>query len=651
MGEKVMDKKEEETKEVENEKMQQEEIQKQENSKKEEKTKSEKKERKEANKEKKEENNKNKKEKEEKELKFKKSEEKPKKQEKEMNKMENDNKKKSKKKFVVLGIIIGILLIIGIFVSTIFALINISNENIINGVSINGIDVSGLSKEEAKTKIESIYNERKEKDITLKHGEYETTLSPVLMEVSYKIDEAVENAYSIGKSSNIFINNYDILFALISKKDIPLEMNLNEEVTRQTIEDMNINLPDVVIESSHSIEDDELIITKGKAGIKIDTDNLLTQVKDRLNNPNSSDDVMEMPVINKEPDPIDIDNIHEEVYQEAQDAYIVEEPFEVHPEVEGIDFDVEAAREMLKEDKEEYVIPLIITEPDVTLDELGEEAFPDQLATFTTRYDVSDVDRTTNLRLACQKINGTVLLAGETFSYNDVVGARTVAAGYKNAKIYEAGQVVDGLGGGICQISSTLYNAALYANLEIVERRNHQFVTSYVPAGRDATVVYGSTDFKFKNTRQYPIRIVATANAGIATISIYGIKEENEYTFKFSTKTVSTIPYSTQYIDDSTLPQGTEVVKQKGANGLITETYITKLLNGKTISTELLSRDTYSAMTRIVRRGTGAETNSSTKEQTVETTTPEPTETPTVEEPATTKPEQPTESTVEQPAA
>ena len=645
MGEKVMEEKKEETKDVEKkEKTEKQEKKEQEKIKKE--TKQE-----EVKKDKKKSNKKDEEKKQEKEPKFKKSEEKPKKQEKEMNKMENDNKKKSKKKFIILGIIIGVLLIIGLFVSTIFALINISNENIVNGVSINGVDVSGLSKEEAKTKIESIYNEKKEKDISLKHGEYETTLSPVLMEVDYKIDEAIENAYSIGKSSNIFKNNYDILFALISKKDIPLEMTLNEEATRQTIEDMNINLPDVVIESSHSIEDDELIITKGKAGIKIDTDNLLTQVKDRLNNPNASDDVMEIPVVNKEPDPIDIDKIHEEVYKEAQDAYIVEEPFEVHPEVEGIDFDVEAAREMLKEDKEEYVIPLIITEPDVTLDELGEEAFPDQLATFTTRYDVSDVDRTTNLRLACQKINGTVLLAGETFSYNDVVGARTVAAGYKNAKIYEAGQVVDGLGGGICQISSTLYNAALYANLEIVERRNHQFVTSYVPAGRDATVVYGSTDFKFKNTRQYPIRIVATANAGIATISIYGIKEENEYTFKFSTKTVSTIPYSTQYIDDSTLPQGTEVVKQKGANGLITETYITKLLNGKTISTELLSRDTYSAMTRIVRRGTGAETNSSTKEQTVETTTLEPTETPTVEEPATTKPEQPTESTVEQPAA
>ena len=646
MGEKVMDKKEEETKEVENEKKtEQEEIQKRENSKKEEKKKKEKVEV--VKKEEKEEQKNNKKEKEEKkekEPKFKKSEENSKKQEKEMSKMENDKKKKGKRKYVVIGVVIGILLLIGLFVSTIFALVNVGNENIINGVSIVGIDVSGLSKEEAKAKIESIYNEKKEKDIQLKHGEYETTLSPVLMEVNYKIDEAIENAYSIGKSSNIFVNNYDILFALISKKDIPVEMTLNEEVTKQTIEDMNINLPDVVIESSYSVEDDELIISKGKAGIIIDTDSLLTQVKERLNNTNASDDVIEIPVVNKEPDSIDIDKIHEEVYQEAQDAYIVKDPIEVHPEVEGIDFDVEAAKELLKEDKEEYVIPLIITEPEVTIDELGEEAFPDQLATFTTRYDVSDVDRTTNLRLACQKINGTVLLAGETFSYNDVVGARTVAAGYKNAKIYEAGQVVDGLGGGICQISSTLYNAALLANLEIVERRNHQFVTSYVPAGRDATVVYGSTDFKFKNTRQYPIRIVATANAGIATISIYGIKEENEYTFKFSTKTVSTIPYSTQYIDDSTLPQGTEVVKQKGTNGLITETYITKLLNGKTISTELLSRDTYSAMTRIIRRGTGAVVNSSTEEQTVETTTPT-TETPTVEEPATTLPEQTTEET------
>ena len=557
-----------------------------------------------------------KKEKKEKKPKFKKSEEKPKKQEKDMKKMEG---KKSKRKYAVIAVSLGIVLIVALFISTIFALVNINNENIISGVSISGIDVSGLSREEAKGKLEAVYNEKKENDIDLEHNEFETTLSPELMEVNYKIDEAVESAVSIGKSKNIFKNNYDILGTLIGKRNIPVEMTINEEATRQTIEDMNASLPDVLIDSSYSIEDDELIITKGKAGVKIDTDNLLNQVKQKLNDLNDNENFIEIPVVNKEPEAIDIDKIHSEVYKEPQNAYYTKDPFTVYPEVEGVDFDVEAAKELLKEDKDEYVIKLTITKPEITLDEIGTEAFPDQLSTFTTRYDVSDVDRSTNLRLASEKINGTVLKPGETFSYNKTVGARTIAAGYKNAKVYESGKVVDGIGGGICQVSSTLYNAALLANLEIVERRNHQFVTSYVGAGRDATVVYGQTDFKFKNTRKYPIRIVVTTNAGILKISIFGIKEENEYTFKFNTKTVSSIPYTTQYIEDSSLPAGTEKVEQKGANGLITETYITKMLDGKVVSTELLSRDTYSAMTRIIRRGT-KKTSSSNSNATTTTT-------------------------------
>ena len=557
-----------------------------------------------------------KKEKKEKKPKFKKSEEKPKKQEKDMKKMEG---KKSKRKYAVIAVSLGIVLLVALFISTIFALVNINNENIISGVSISGIDVSGLSREEAKGKLEAVYNEKKENDIDLEHNEFETTLSPELMEVNYKIDEAVESAVSIGKSKNIFKNNYDILGTLIGKRNIPVEMTINEEATRQTIEDMNASLPDVLIDSSYSIEDDELIITKGKAGVKIDTDNLLNQVKQKLNDLNDNENFIEIPVVNKEPEAIDIDKIHSEVYKEPQNAYYTKDPFTVYPEVEGVDFDVEAAKELLKEDKDEYVIKLTITKPEITLDEIGTEAFPDQLSTFTTRYDVSDVDRSTNLRLASEKINGTVLKPGETFSYNKTVGARTIAAGYKNAKVYESGKVVDGIGGGICQVSSTLYNAALLANLEIVERRNHQFVTSYVGAGRDATVVYGQTDFKFKNTRKYPIRIVVTTNAGILKISIFGIKEENEYTFKFNTKTVSSIPYTTQYIEDSSLPAGTEKVQQKGANGLITETYITKMLDGKVVSTELLSRDTYSAMTRIIRRGT-KKTSSSNSNATTTTT-------------------------------
>ena len=132
-------------------------------------------------------------------------------------------------------------------------------------------------------------------------------------------------------------------------------------------------------------------------------------------------------------------------------------------------------------------------------------------------------------------------------------------------------------------------------------------------------------------------------------MSIYGIKEEEEYTFKFSTKTISTIPYPTQYIDDSSIEQGKEVVQQKGANGLITETYISKYLNGKLISTDLLSRDTYSAMTRIVKRGTKAVSNPTIQEQTKEPTVQE--EQPIIEEQPANPEEETSEEIEEQPAA
>ena len=544
-------------------------------------------------------------EKEEKKEEFKKVEESPKKLEKDIKKMDN---KKSKKKYIIIASVIAAIIVIGLLLSTIFALVNIENEKMISGISIEGIEVSGLTNEEAKAKVEAIYNQKKEKEINIKYEDYESTLNPTLMEVEYNVDKAVETAYKIGRTENIFVNNYEILKTLIMKENVDVEMTLNEDVTKQNIQDISANLPGVVIESSYSVEDDELIITKGKAGVIVDTDKLYEEVKENLNNINANDEIIEIPVSQKEPEEIDIQKIHDEIYKEAQDAYYTKNPFTVYPEVEGVDFDVESAKKILEEEKDEYVIKLTITKPKVTISQIGSEAFPDQLATFTTRYDVSDVDRSTNLRIACQKINGKVVLAGDTFSYNQALGKRTEAAGYKNGKVYEAGQVVDGIGGGICQISSTLYNTALLANLDIVERRNHQFVTSYVPAGRDATVVYGVTDFKFKNTRKYPVRIVASANNGIATISMYGIKEENEYTFKFSTKTVASIPTTTKYVEDASLPAGTEKVKQKGANGLKTETYITKMLNGKVISTKLLSKDTYDAMQRIVLKGTSGST-------------------------------------------
>lgn len=512
-------------------------------------------------------------------------------------------KKIGENKTLLATIIFIIILFIMIF-SVIFAILNINNNNILNGVKIEGIDVSGLSREEAKAKIETVYNAKKGEDIILKYNDFETTISQDILETNYDLDKAVNEAISLGKDGNIITNNYNILFALLGKKNIKVDMSINEERIKDEIENMQTNIPGTIIEPDYYVENDKLIITPGQEGIKISVDNLINRIKNTLKTASSNQQYIEIPMDNVWPDKIDIEKIHDEIYKEVQDAYLTENPITIHPEVEGVDFDIEEAKKILENDSEQYEIPLKITKPNVTMEKIGAEAFPNKISFYSTRYDGGDVNRSTNLELACEKINDVIVLPGETFSYNKTLGERSKAAGYKTAKVYENGEVVDGIGGGICQISSTLYNAVLKANLEIVERRNHQFITSYVEEGRDATVAYGVTDFKFKNSRKYAIKIKASASNGVATIEIFGIKEEVEYQISFDTKTISTIPYTVKYIDDNTLKTGTEVVKQKGANGIVTETYLIKSLNGQVVSNTLLSKDTYSAMQRIVLRGT-----------------------------------------------
>lgn len=512
-------------------------------------------------------------------------------------------KKIGENKTLLATIIFIIILVIMIF-SVIFAILNINNNNILNGVTIEGIDVSGLSREEAKAKIETVYNAKKGEDIILKYNDFETTISQDILETNYDLDKAVNEAISLGKDGNIITNNYNILFALLGKKNIKVDMSINEERIKDEIENIQTNIPGTIIEPDYYVENDKLIITPGQEGIKISVDNLINRIKNTLKTASSNQQYIEIPMDNVWPDKIDIEKIHDEIYKEVQDAYLTENPITIHPEVEGVDFDIEEAKKILENDSEQYEIPLKITKPNVTMEQIGAEAFPNKISFYSTRYDGGDVNRSTNLELACEKINDVIVLPGETFSYNKTLGERSKAAGYKTAKVYENGKVVDGIGGGICQISSTLYNAVLKANLEIVERRNHQFITSYVEEGRDATVAYGVTDFKFKNSRKYAIKIKASASNGVATIEIFGIKEEVEYQISFDTKTISTIPYTVKYIDDNTLKTGTEVVKQKGANGIVTETYLIKSLNGQVVSNTLLSKDTYSAMQRIVLRGT-----------------------------------------------
>ena len=515
-----------------------------------------------------------------------------------------DKNNKKSKVWIIVSVIILLLIILMLILSTIFAIINSRTNKIVKGIYIENVDVSNITEEEAKSILTELSDKTKQNEILFKYKEIETPITYEALEVNFDIDSAIKEAYSLGRSGNIFQNNFEILKTWINGKKIKLNFNIDEDVIKQVCENINNTSVDAVVEPSYYVENEKLIITSGKKGIKVKEDELLQTIRDTIKINGDSSVIIDVKVDEVEPSAIDLEKIRSEIYKEVKDAYYTTNPFTIYPEVNGVDFDIENAKTIISEPKEQYEIPLIITKAEKTVQEIGTEAFPDLLATFSTKYNAGDTNRTTNLKLSAGKINGTVLLPGDEFSYNKIVGERTIQAGYKMAATFSGGKVVDGLGGGICQISSTLYDAVVMANLDVTVRRNHQFVTSYLPGGKDATVVWGSQDFKFVNSRKYPVRITATVSGGVATVQVWGVKEEVEYDITIETKKTATIPYTTQYVKDSTLPKGTQKVVQNGNNGSKYEAYKVMRLNGEVVSRTLLSKDTYNAKNKIVKIGT-----------------------------------------------
>lgn len=243
------------------------------------------------------------------------------------------------------------------------------------------------------------------------------------------------------------------------------------------------------------------------------------------------------------------------------------------------------------------------------------------ISSFTTNT-TANQNRNTNVRLAAEAINGTVIKPGQEFSFNGTVGQRTEAKGYKGAAAYNNGEVVQEIGGGVCQVSTTLYNAVFKAGLKISSRRSHTFEPSYVTPGRDATVSWDQPDFKFINNSSTAIGLRASYADQKVTVSVYGIPIlEDGITWDLDSKKVEDLgtPNPT-YEEDQTLQPGAEVIKSKGSAGSRWETYKIVYKNGKEISRELDHKTTYKGHTPVVRRNsTGVVLNPS--ETTTQATT------------------------------
>lgn len=513
---------------------------------------------------------------------------------------------KKLKSFLLLLIPLFIFAILVGILSTVFALINRDNETIFSGISVQGIDVSNLTIDEAKRKVSSIIGNHISEEISLQHNDFQTVILPEQLGVSFDVDSAVEQAYSIGKSDSLIKNNYTILSLLLKNYNISPSINYDEDLLNSLIDSINAQLPDRVVNSGYSIDGTNLIITSGKDGILISSSDLKDEILSFLNDISSKNETINIPVNNVGAEPINLDAIYKDIFKLPVDASYTTNPYVVYPSSNGLDFAIsmEEAKAIISNQQDEYTIPLKITYPNVTTNQIGNEAFPDLLSQFSTSFTSSGYNRSNNIILSSAKLNGLVLMPGEEFSYNQAVGQRTRAAGFREAGAYSNGKVVQEVGGGICQVSSTLYNAVLYANLEIVERTNHYFNPGYVKAGLDATVSWGGPDFRFRNNRNYPIRIVTDTSGKKLKVYIYGLKTDDDCTVVLDPRYISSVPYKTTYQNDASLATGETRVISSGSNGCKTATY--KYVydkNGTLISSECISRDTYSPHNKVVAVG------------------------------------------------
>lgn len=434
------------------------------------------------------------------------------------------------KKVTIICVVVVALLMAG---AAGFGVYVSGSDTIYPKVSVNGTDVSGLTVDAAAQTLTAAGWGEGDKTITVALP-LEHTLSVTAEQVGAEVSaaEAAQRAFDYCHGGTIVENVMAYVRCLVSGADIEVKADVDEAALKQLVRDEVTKVKSGLMTSGVEIKDDTLEVVKGASAVEIDETELLDLVR------TSFEDMKYGPLdyeveVNASVE-LDIDKLYDSVCCEAADAYYDKETGEVVESVTGIDFDKAEATQLWNaaELGETVEIPLTLTEPEMDTEYVESRLFADDLGeTVTTSLSGSTQNRITNVKLAAAAIDGIVLAPGEQFSYNDALGERTTERGYKAAGAYSGGQVVQEVGGGICQVSSTLYYAALLANLQIDTRTCHYFPVGYLPAGLDATVSWGGPEFKFTNNRNWPIRIEASVDTSKNTVSVHivGTDEDGSY--------------------------------------------------------------------------------------------------------------------------
>lgn len=438
---------------------------------------------------------------------------------------------------------IGLILLLSIilfFILFMFLVDKKYDNYIYKEVYVEGINLSKLDKSEAKVSIYKNFEKNiYNKNLTILINDEEYNLSYEDLGVQFDVEKAINEAFNYGKDLN-FVESF-LLILFPKRLDIELDVTYNEKAVEGAIYQLESRFNIKPKNGEIFIDDSGKIqIEKEKNGLRLDGEKLKEDI---------------------------IKNIDSTL----QDEVII-----------------------LKGN-------LVSWFPKITKKDL--EKINSNTSNFSTNYSNSSDPRKNNIKIATKAIDGTVLMPGEEFSFNKIVGPRTVEKGYEKAHVILGNNFTDDFGGGICQVSSTLYNAVLKLDLKISERTHHSIPISYIPLGRDATVNYGSSDLKFINNKKYPIYIKAIANNDNVEFKIYSNNELNKISIEIESKVEKVIKPKDEIKFSSGLKKGERKLEKSGKNGYLVNVYKVISEEGKEKKRVLLYQDQYKPINNIVIEG------------------------------------------------
>ena len=422
-----------------------------------------------------------------------------------------------------------------------------AGETILKGVSIDKLDVSGMTREEALAALESYEKNLGGQSIKLGIGDnvIEAKLSD--LGVTFDNEDLVDEAIGVGHAGNIVKRYKDQKDLQHSGKTFPLSWQTNENTVRTYVENNCTKYDKKAQNASLTRENGAFNFVAGTEGLELNVDSAVRTISDYLENSWTSDNT-------------------EVLNLETQ-----------------------------------------VTEPEGSAEELAN--IKDLLGSFTTSFSTSGSNRCKNVSSGASHINGTVLYPGEEFSAYETVSPFTEANGYAMAGSYLNGEVVDSMGGGICQVSTTLYNAVLRAELNVTERSPHSMTVHYVDLSEDAAIAGTYKDFKFVNSTESPIYIEGyTTSDKKITFNIYGKEtRDKNRTISFESQMVSETPATTILQEDAGQGIGYKAVSSKGSSGYVAELYKIVKVNGVETDRIKVNKSTYKGTNRVVTYGTAGD--------------------------------------------